>query len=129
MIDKTRLRFSRSRKRERDFFCSCSWILMNNKRISVHVYVNEKIAISLVPLLTRTYVGYAPYPQLPMLFKPIRLKYLLSFKPVKLLNKMVYFHELKLLQKKNLSQFQICYFFSINRNMTLWKKNMNFYKL
>ena len=50
-----RLRFSRSRKRERDFFCSCSWILMNNKRISVHVYVNEKIAISLLTDYSRIY--------------------------------------------------------------------------
>ena len=34
---------------------------------------------------------------------------------------MVYSHELKLLQKRKLSQLQICYPFSINRNMT-WRK-------
>ena len=54
--------------------------------------------------------------------KPKKLKYLLSFKPVKLLNKMVYVYELKLLQKRKLSQLQICYLFSINWNMTWWKK-------
>ena len=40
--------------------------------------------------------------------RPKRLKYLLSFKPMKLLNKMTYFYELKFLQKRKLSQLQIC---------------------
>ena len=53
--------------------------------------------------------------------RPKMLNYLLSFKPVELLNKMVYFHELKLLQKRKLSQLQIYYLFSINRNMAWWK--------
>ena len=57
---------------------------------------------------TRTSHGPIPHP----------LKYLLSFKPMKLLNKMTCFCEPKLLQKRQLSQLQICYLFSINRNMT-----------
>ena len=36
---------------------------------------------------------------------------------------MVYSYDLKLLQKRELSQLQICYLFSINRNMTLRKKS------
>ena len=74
-----------------------------------------------VPLLTWTYVELAP--------RSKRLKYLLSFKPVKLLNKMVYFSEFKLLQKRKLSQLQICYLFSINQNIIWWKTILNFYKL
>ena len=54
--------------------------------------------------------------------RPIRLNYLLSFKFLKLQNKIIYFYELKLLQKRKLSQLQICYLFSINRKMTWWKK-------
>ena len=38
--------------------------------------------------------------------KTERLKYFLSFKSTKLLNKMTYFYELKLLQKRKLSQLQ-----------------------
>ena len=52
------------------------------------------------------------------------LKLFLSVKYVKLLNKMTYFYELKLLQKRKLSQLQRCCLFSINRNMTWVKQNL-----
>ena len=41
---------------------------------------------------------------------------------------MTYFYELKLLLKRKQSQLQICYLFSINRNITWWKKILNSYK-
>ena len=55
-----------------------------------------------------------------------RLEYLLFFKLVKLPNKMVYVYELKLLQKRKLSQLQLCYIFSMNRTWHGEKKILNF---
>ena len=61
-----------------------------------------------MPLPTQTYVGCVHQPNTEM----VKITSLL--KPLKLLDKMVYFYELKLLQKKNLPQLQICYFFCLN---------------
>ena len=77
--------------------------------------------------LTRRYLC-SHEPTLNVLISPKtdKVKIPFFFKPVKLLNKIVYFYELKLLQKRKLSQLQICYLWIINRNMTWWKKSLTF---